>query len=467
MLAARSPDPEGLGGVEIHLDALLSAPPAEFRVFVAYPRAGELYVESGNPPALRAVLPLIRAGAEGNALFSNALVAALVGLRADILHVHAPTLGPGAIAAAVHRTGARAIATLHDHSFACENYDLLEGGERYCGIPEDLARCDRCLEKTLGRPAGAVQEWRSAVRTLVSTIDAFVAPSEAVLEHAARIHPEIRGRARRIPWGIPPPSARATIGATSGPLRIAVVGLPKVVKGRNRLPALISAARDVGVEWHFFGATEGDGLRDVRRTGAQVFVHGAYRRPMLAARLVEAGCHAALLASIGVEAFSLTLSEIVAAGIPVIATQLGAIGERVRENRLGWTFDPWNDAEFSDLITLLDRERDRIDAAAAHVRSLERRTVGQMVNDHTGLWSELAALPRKSAPAVEPSFLESFEAGRAIARGRRSSMLAGLAAAVRRTDFYRDLTLRRMVPLSLRKRIERFAEAFLARRGRR
>ncbi len=468
-MSSRAPDSAGLGGVELHVDALMSFVPAGFSVHCAYPRAGELLVERATPRKLVAVLPLVGASRprDPNPALTEALVRVAVGVRADVLHLHSPALGPEAIANVIVQTGVRSVVTLHEHSLVCENYELLEGGRRYCGIPQDLGRCDDCLEKTLGRPRGAVQEWRRAVRTLVSLTDAFVAPSESVLEHASRIFPEVRARAHRIAWGIPAPRARATVTGRARPLRVAIVGLLSTVKGRERLASLLSAARHVEVEWHLFGATEGDAFRDVRRAAGRVAVHGAYRRADLGARLVESGCQIALLPSVGSEAFSLTLSEVTSAGIPAIASDLGALGERVLAEGLGWTFDPWNEDGFASLLARLESDRDEIDRVSGHVRSLGTRTERQMTSEVAEVWARVATLPKRAAVADTSNAEAHFHAAVRRAGARPDGALGRAVERFRKTAFYRDLRLRRAIPVSVRKRLEDAALRLAARRGRR
>jgi glycosyltransferase involved in cell wall biosynthesis len=468
MVSSRAPDSAGLGGVELHVDALMSFVPPGFSVHCAYVHAGELFVESATPRKLIAVLPLAVAARplEPNPALADSLATAVLGLRAHALHLHSPALGPETISDVIARTGVRSVVTLHEHSLVCENYELLEGGRRYCGIPEDLRRCDDCLEKTLGRPRGAVQEWRSSVRTLVSSTDAFIVPSESVLEHASRLFPEVRTRAHRIAWGIPAPSARATVMGRARPLRVAIVGLLSTVKGRDRLAALLSAARGIEVEWHLFGATEGDSFRDLRGAAERIVVHGAYRRADLALRLVESACQVALLPSVGSEAFSLTLSEVTSAGIPALASNLGALDERVRADGLGWTFDPWDEPGFARLISRLERDRDEIDRVASRVRSRDRRTEEQMVSECAAVWAQVAALPRRAVSADTSKADARFAAAVRRAADRRPGAIGRAIERFRKSDFYRDLRLRRAVPVSVRKRLEDAALRLAARKGR-
>jgi glycosyltransferase involved in cell wall biosynthesis len=462
MLASAAPDPGALGGVPVHVAALAAHAPRGISVATAYPHGGELSVEEWGPRRLAATLPLPGApgGPESALSLEAAIVAAVLGTRANVLHVHSPLLGPEAIRRAIEATRVRAVVTLHDHSLVCENYTLLEGGERHCGVPADLRRCDACLAATLGRPPGSVPGLRQSMSRLVGAVDAVVAPSESVLDLTLRVHPAARSKARRIVWGVPEARARCTTSAReSGPVRVAIVGKWATVKGAERVPALLAACRDLDVVWHLFGATDGASLRRVRGSTRRLVVHGAYQRDALAPRLARAGCHVALLPSVFAESFSLVLSELVAAGLPVIASDLGALGERVRDGRLGWTFDPWAPAGFAALVGRLARGRAEIDEVAAHVRATPHRSEGDMARDHAALYDELARRggPDAGEPVGSPSLdaaLLAFQRGVAAAGERSPSRVEALVGRLRRTDFYRDLPLRRLLPEKTRKKVE-------------
>jgi glycosyltransferase involved in cell wall biosynthesis len=464
MLAGSAPDPGALGGVSVHVAALAAHAPRGLSVVTAFPHAGELSVEQWGPRRLVAVLPLPGAPGSQEASLSleRAIVAAVVGTGADVLHIHSPLLGADVLRRAIEATGVRAVLTLHDHSVVCENYTLLEGGERHCGIPVDLRRCDSCLTSAFGRPPGSVPGFRESMSRLVSAVDAVVAPSASVLELAARVHPALLSRARRIAWGVPEARVRCTRSAEeAGPLRLAIVGKWAAVKGAERVPALLAACRELDVEWHLFGATDGASLRRVRASTRRVIVHGAYQRDALAHRLARAGCHLALLPSVFAESFSLVLSELIAAGLPVIASDLGALGERVREGRLGWTFDPWAPAEFAAIVGRLARGRAEIDELAAHVRAVPHRSEGDMARDHAVLFEELAQKGNvrddeddQASGSGPDSALAAYRRGVAALASRPPSRLADLVDRLRRTDFYRDLPLRRLLPEKTRKKVE-------------
>lgn len=461
-LSLDRPDPDAMGGVALHVAALALHAPHDVPFYSAHPDGEDLIVEQWSPRRLVAALPMT-GPLDDTTGRSSALAAAIAGTRATVLHVHSPGFGPDAIAGAVRATGVGLTLALHDHSLVCENYELLEGGSRYCGIPMDPERCNRCLKATRGRAPGALTTWRAAMGRLVDATDAVVAPSRSVLEHAARIHPNITERARLISWGVPPARAERVRPATeAGPLRIAIAGVLARVKGTARLPALIGASSDLDVEWHLFGATEGASLAAVRQAAPRVRVHGAYRRAALAERLVAAGCHVVVLPSVGAESFSLTLSEVTAAGFPVLGSDLGALGERIRDGALGWVFDPFEPADFARKVAELVARREEVERIAAHLRTRPRRSEEEMAIDHVALWS---AVSRRRGAMGSPRSaeldgarlreIESFEAGVARAAHRRPSRAGTLLDFFKKTDFYRDLPLRRLLPEGARKSIER------------
>jgi glycosyltransferase involved in cell wall biosynthesis len=467
-LSAAPPDPDALGGVSVHVAALATNAPASVTMHTAHPSGAALEVARWAPRGLAALLPLSTPGARSEESLEAALVAALVGTRADVLHVHSPQLGPRAIARAARRASVPIALTLHDHALVCENHELIEHGARFCGVPLDPARCDRCLAGAQGRPAGSVQELRSRMGELVRAASVVVAPSASVLGLVARVHPGVSAKATRLAWGVPLPRVRCTRPASApGPLRVAVVGVFARVKGSEQLPALFAACADLDVEWHLFGATDGASQREVTRSAPRVVVHGAYRRAALAPRLERAGCQLALLPSIGAESFSLALSEIVAAGLPVVASDLGALGERVREGGLGWTFDPWAPGTLHDVLRTLTGDRVAIDAAARRVRALPHRTEADMVRDHAAVWADVAATHatmHAARPAAttsdETAALAAYREGERAAAARRPSRAERLVSALRKTDFYRDLSLRRLLSEQTRRSVEESMAAF-------
>jgi hypothetical protein len=153
---------------------------------------------------------------------------------------------------------------------------------------------------------------------------------------------------------------------------VAVIGGLTRHKGSAVLRHLMRANRSDSIVFHLYGTSSDPELlghlHDLRILDGSLFAyHGRYDADEIATILRTDGIHLGLQPAIWPEAFSYTLSEFVEAGIPVIAGDLGAQGERVRRFRLGWTVsDIREPRETLDILeSILQRPALLAEAAAA------------------------------------------------------------------------------------------------------
>lgn len=95
-----------------------------------------------------------------------------------------------------------------------------------------------------------------------------------------------------------------------------------------------------------------------------------------------------LLLSTVPETFSYTLSELYAAGIPPIATRLGAFSDRIEDGSDGWLVSPSGD----DLLTLLSRLNDNRGLLASvreNVKTRPQRSTDDMMAEYRALLPDL------------------------------------------------------------------------------
>jgi glycosyltransferase involved in cell wall biosynthesis len=473
MLCDRRPDLSGLGGTQVHAAALVREAGASVAISAAYPQLNKLVVlKSGSTVDPIAELPIGEPPSDPLSAWpglTRALEVSLLSLGADVFSVQAPQLAPLSICEAIDRSAARVAVTLHDHALVCENPQLLEAGARFCDLPADIGRCDRCLFHTRKRTPGYVERWRNQQAALLERTDVVVAPSDSVLATVARIHPSIRARACRLDWGVPRPGARCDPRAAhQSPLRIAIVGVLAREKGAERLPELLAACRGLDVEWHLFGATEGRSLRAIKSAAPRVVAHGAYPRSKLAERMVSARCALGLLPSIVPESFSLVLSELWAAALPAIVSDFGAQKARVLAEDLGWVVNPWQPQALADLLRTLIADRSAIEERIRRLRERPTRDEAAMLRDHVRLWLELVDRgPRRTLPeGAEAEAAREFSAGAPRPTNAWLRALGLRADALRKTEWYRDLPLRRLLPEAARARVERGLQRVMRKKGR-
>ncbi|MBP9147071.1 MAG: glycosyltransferase, partial [Thermoanaerobaculia bacterium] len=126
------------------------------------------------------------------------------------------------------------------------------------------------------------------------------------------------------------------------PRRIAFAGAVHRHKGALEFESVVrrlEAQQPGRYRWHVFGGGDPALLGRLRRL-PRTRVHGYFRAGSLPARLVAAEIDLVLLPSIWPEAHCLVLDECAAAGVPVVAFALGALGERVLAGGLGEVVDP-------------------------------------------------------------------------------------------------------------------------------
>jgi GT2 family glycosyltransferase/glycosyltransferase involved in cell wall biosynthesis len=229
------------------------------------------------------------------------------------------------------RLGIPVVFSFHDFYFACPTVNLLDDRDHYCGgecTPGNgVCRVPGAgLEGLPHLKHGYVHQWRQEAEGMLREVDAFVTTSEHARDVHLRAMSSLRGRPfeliehgrtlrQRVGIAVPP--------EPGGPIRIMVVANLDVHKGADYVRALLAADDRGRLEFHLLG-TVPDEYADL---GVR---HGAFASgtlPELAARIAPAfaGCF-----SITPETYSHALTEAWAMGVPVLATDLGALGERIR-----------------------------------------------------------------------------------------------------------------------------------------
>jgi glycosyltransferase involved in cell wall biosynthesis len=232
-----------------------------------------------------------------------------------------------------------------------------------------------------------------------------------------------------------------------------VVGVHATVKGFDRLVPLLAACEDLRVEWHTFGTSDGASHADRGLLGGRVVHHGAYHRRDLGRLLQQAKIDVVLLPSVGPESFSLALSEVIAAGLPVVASHLGALGERVERLGAGWSFDPWQPASLRERLGFLLERRSALVEAARHLRALPVRDEETMARELAEVWRR--ARPKGRSVPSETAIERARRRYRGAVLGTSDPLAwTRLVRAVRHSAFYRDLPLRRLLPDDTRRRIQ-------------
>jgi glycosyltransferase involved in cell wall biosynthesis len=294
--------------------------------------------------------------------------------RPDVVHaLHLTGLGVGLPEVARSR-GVPFVLTLMDFWMGCPRSQRIDPGLELCPTI-DRRRCLPCLRALYGDllPEGeagarALGRYDEEVRASLLACRFLVAPSRFVRDdYASRGIPA--ERIAVIPLGIDPAPFQGLARRRSDRFRIAYLGTVMLTKGchvllgaARRLPAdrLSVLVHGEPAPWHEVRdyaerLREGLGPRDpVRFTGP-------YDPADVPRLLAEADC--LVVPSIWFETYSITLREGWLAGLPVVASRLGAMEEAIEDGRTGLLFRPGDPEDLAaKLRSLLDDPalRDRL-----------------------------------------------------------------------------------------------------------
>lgn len=284
---------------------------------------------------MAAELRLGRGGDPRDPLFAANVRAVADALDARLLHAEG--------AAGLSHEGLRTLAeerplllSLHDLALFCPRPDLFDrraGGS--CGGCVSEAACRARLSEGSHPEAEAAGGWRRRGAELLEASHCVVYSSRYLLAEHVRLFGHAGARAQVIAPGISQAPLRAgplPVGHPRGKPRIAFLGGGHDHKGAALFGEVVTEWDRRGlpaVVWEVHGGGGLSRLRALRRLPG-VRVRGYYRHGSLPDLLRRRRIDLCLLLPQVPESFSLTLSEVLAAGTPVLAISTGALSERLR-----------------------------------------------------------------------------------------------------------------------------------------
>jgi glycosyltransferase involved in cell wall biosynthesis len=355
------PPARRLGGVPMQLLARLAAEEAHRPVALLAPHRDGWRLEVAAAGERRAVAlpgPSLSPIALAEPAIADLVQQAMERTGSELLHVEGLANVPLAALLALRPRLPRLVLSLHDFAAFCPRPHLLERpAERFCHYCRDLDRCGRCLASDWPLDGGWQGQRRQLAGRLLQAADALVFPSRFLADTYRALFPELAEAAAETISG----AGRGTAVATAGydPPRIVVVPpapwLPPVLppappqrrvrhlayvgsvkphKGAAVLAEVIERLATMGTgtepRWTIYGGGDAALLARLRSLPG-VQVRGYYRAGTLPGLLSRDGVDLALLLSTWPETHSFTLDECRAAGVPALAFDHGALGERLRD----------------------------------------------------------------------------------------------------------------------------------------
>ena len=280
-------------------------------------------------------------------------------LTPDVLHIQHTLQLSGRLAAMGRSAGAAVVASVHDYWPICQRIVLRRPDGQLCEGPMGGLRCAACLPENprRGLVAGALAGLRrqalggarlapyllrtQLVQGAYAGAQLLTCPSPSV----ARLLSRAGFPAQKmvvVDYGIPPLLGVATVPRPRRPFRLGYLGTLGDHKGVMVALEALRANPRAGWELHVHGGPlrDGDLRRELEAAGEDGLAtyHGPFTEHHLPGILAE--LDALVIPSLWRETGPMVWMEAVSAGLPVIASRLGALAERVRHGEDGQLFEP-------------------------------------------------------------------------------------------------------------------------------
>ena len=239
----------------------------------------------------------------------------------------------------LRRLRVRFDATLHDWFALCPQVTMQPHPDaRFCSEPGP-ATCNACIATFPSHGAAEILSWRARHAWLFREAERVFCPSEDSRARLLRFHPEARAVLaphESVPagaWTIArPPAPRG-----DAPLRVAMLGVLAGHKGAAAAIALAETADPAEVALHLIGAPE-TALPPL--AARRIACTGAYHDAILPALIARHRPHVLWFPARWPETYSYTLSAAIGSGLPIVASRIGALPERLAGRPLTWLCDP-------------------------------------------------------------------------------------------------------------------------------
>lgn len=406
------------GGTELHTRNVIDGLSSRFHSTVMYPSSIPrrwIDLAAREETEYLRLLELRRESADAQDSFLGAygdisnehvesvFAACLKGGGQQIVHFqHLSDAGSLLLPLIARRLGRKVVISLHDYYLLCPEYNLVLPGLTRCEkIAADGgdAQCLYCLGAKRryhgkGMPAllgDYLAERREVLGRVFEAADVLVAPSEFVRRRFLKAYGEgIREKIVTVPHGMEaiPKVRRAR---RKGALNVAFLGNASDRKGVFILLLAAQLLKKIkaNIRFEIFGQIESAPSEMAEDLG--IALHGHYQRGDLPRLLAKTDL--VVIPSVWDETFCLTATESQVMGIPVLASDAGAIGERIADGENGFLVPPNDARELAARLLTLERNTSLLDRVAANLRYQRFKTMEENVEDYARIYRLLLDAP--------------------------------------------------------------------------
>lgn len=401
-----------------------------------------------------------------SAKFAEVYRKILENFEVDGVHVHHTKGLSLEIFYEAKKKGIPVFATIHDYYYLCPSADMISNQRELCIGREKRETCAACIKERMGiiESVPYISVWRKEHIEALKQAEVIFVPSNSTKTIILEYFKELQEKIIVVEHGSKLPETRliATEHTQKKQFNVAFLGGINVAKGyRNVIELIKSNSEDIC--WHLFGIFERmDESVERKRNFVNV---GAYQRAELPQLLREYEIDLICILPICSETFCYTLSEAVMCGVPVVVTDVGALGERVRDMECGWVVP--SDASVQSILEFINglkkRGRD-YQEKLKKVQQIKIKNVDEMCEDYRKVYETQLTQEKVKVNEYDYRWLLNGimnVVGREVGQYDRSGDLAEQLADVERQLYelsnsftYRTVQLIAKIKIPFRKQIK-------------
>jgi GT2 family glycosyltransferase/glycosyltransferase involved in cell wall biosynthesis len=314
------------------------------------------------------------------------------------------------------KLGKKVILSLRDFYLLCPEYNMIfPGNNERCG--KDFAdwndnECVYCLSakriRRKPRNPQPIQEYMQQrfelIRYMFTQVDVVIAHSQFVKEKFLKTYGDVlKDKLIVISHGVENLPA-ISYKKHKTKLNVGFIGNASSRKG---VLVLIEAARllqNKNITFKIFGKVPPSLIERCNEAG--IILHGEYQRKELPSLFKN--IHIAVIPSIWDETFSHTLSETFKMTIPVLASKVGALNERITEGETGFMFEPNNPNDLVEKLLYLQNNPNVLEKVHKNLITMNLKSMGENVDNYRKLYNKLLHTETEDISEIDESYLGSI-----------------------------------------------------------
>lgn len=287
------------------------------------------------------------------------------------------------------------VFSFHDFYTICPTIHLIDDQGTYCSgyCTPGEGKCNvsrTWLNDIPPLKHRFVYEWRERTSQFLRLCDAYVTTSKAsrhlLIDHFSFLEG---------PWftviehGRDFSAYRPVVAAPSsfGPVRVVVFGALGLNKGIRLIENIMRIAAEDGSRFEFHILGHKHKSFDPAALGG--VYHGPYELNNLPDHLKKIRPSFALIPSVWSETFCHTLTEAWASGLPVFASNIGALKERIEENGGGWLLDYTDPEAWYEAMLRVLNDQSEYKGRLDEVGAMKHKGISEMGDDYSKIYARL------------------------------------------------------------------------------